>query len=152
MTSSTQPLLLAPLLSSHIDAVVEIEEQSAFMPWPRRLFGQCLRAGYINHVLLYNNKVEGFSLCSSGAGEAHLQNIVIRATQQGQGWGRWLLEQTLTQLRSHHLQRVFLEVRASNMPAIQLYQNHGFENVGLRKDYYDAPVGREDAYVYMLEL
>lgn len=152
MKSNASSLLLAPLGPDHLDAIVDIEAGSAIMPWPRRLFERCLRDDYVNNVLFNADEVVGFSLCSTGADEAHLQNIVIRANQQGQGWGRWLLSETVAQLLEMRLQRVFLEVRASNTPAIKLYEDFGFKNLGQRKDYYDAPVGREDAYVYGLEL
>lgn len=152
MNISADSLVLAPLGPDHLDAIVGIEAGCAIMPWPRRLFERCLRDDYVNNVLLHHNNVVGFSLCSTGADEAHLQNIVIAADQQGQGWGRWLLNETVELLLEMRLQRIFLEVRASNAPAISLYEDFGFKNLGQRKDYYDAPVGREDAYVYGLEL
>ena len=153
MTAALDSVLsLAPLTAEHLPVVSEIEQASAFVPWPPALFEQCLRDNYLNHVLLHQQQVQGFSLCSFGAGEAHLQNIVVHHQQQGQGWGRWLLDKTIDALGEVDAQRLFLEVRASNRAAIHLYQSYGFENVGLRKDYYQAPVGREDAYVYVLEL
>ena len=145
-------LSLVPMRSQHVAQVADIERQASFMPWPQSLIEQCLRDGYINHLLFDADDAIGFSVCSTGADEAHLQNIVVVPAQQGRGAGYWLLEQTVRKLKERALQRLFLEVRASNHPAIHLYQQYGFENIGLRKDYYEAPVGREDAYVYMLEL
>lgn len=138
--------------SADLEAVAALDKAASILAWPPKLFADCLREDYLNLCLWAEGQVEGFSLCSFGAGEAHLQNIVVNAQQQGQGWGRWLLQQTLLQLKSRAIKRLYLEVRASNLPAIQLYQSIGFENIGLRRDYYQAPVGREDAYVYMLEL
>jgi ribosomal-protein-alanine N-acetyltransferase len=153
MSSALDSVLsLAPLTAEHLSAVAEIEQASAFVPWPPSLFEQCLKDAYLNHVLLHQQQVQGFSLCSFGAGEAHLQNIVVHQDQQGQGWGRWLLAKTVSALATVDVQRLFLEVRASNQAAMHLYQSYGFENVGLRRDYYQAPIGREDAYVYVLEL
>lgn len=147
-----ESLSTATFAAPHLAAVSAIESAAAFMPWPEKLIQQCIRADYINHVLLHEGVVVGYSLCSTGAGEAHLQNIVVAPEKQGLGWGHWLLDQTVAELKRADLQRLFLEVRASNLPAISLYQRYGFENIGLRKDYYEAPVGREDAYVYVLEL
>lgn len=147
-----ESLSLCEMSASHLDAVSEIDQLTALMPWPRRLIEQCLRDDYVNHLLLLQEKPVGFSICSTGAGEAHLQNIAIHPDFQGLGYGHWLLDQTVQRLRENSLHRLFLEVRASNQDAIKLYQRYGFENIGLRKDYYDAPVGREDAYVYLLAI
>lgn len=145
-------LQLGPLTADDIDTVVSLDQLTALMPWPRSIIEQCLRDDYVNHLLLQNQQAIGFSICSTGAGEAHLQNIAIHPDYQGRGYGHWLLEQTVNRLRERGLHQLFLEVRASNAAAIKLYQRYGFENIGLRKSYYDAPVGREDAYVYLLPI
>lgn len=145
-------LTLLPLEQRHVSAIAAIEADAAFMPWSAELLAQCVRPDYVNSVAISGEEVVGYSICSTGADEAHLQNIVVAVEHQGKGWGHWLLEQTVNVLSQQSLNRLFLEVRASNAAAIGLYQRFGFENIGLRKDYYEAPVGREDAYVYVLEL
>lgn len=138
--------------ASHLPIVCEIDDATALMPWPSSILENCLRDDYVNYMALLNNQPIGFSICSTGAGEAHLQNIAIHPDFQGQGYGHWLLDETVEKLRTQGLHQLFLEVRASNKSAIKLYQRYGFENIGLRKNYYDAPVGREDAYVYLLAM
>lgn len=145
-------LSLLAIDASHFDTIMMIDQATALMPWPERIVRQCLRDDYVNHLLMYQGQAIGFSICSTGAGEAHLQNIAIHPDHQGRGYGRWLLTKTVEILSQQGLHQLFLEVRASNKPAIKLYQRFGFENVGLRKGYYDAPVGREDAYVYLLAM
>lgn len=137
---------------SHFDTIAMIDQATALMPWPERIIRQCLRDDYVNQLLMFQGQAIGFSICSTGAGEAHLQNIAIHPDHQGKGYGRWLLSKTVEILSQQGLHQLFLEVRASNKSAIKLYQRFGFENIGLRKGYYDAPVGREDAYVYLLAI
>ena len=89
---------------------------------------------------------------SYGAGEAHILNICIRGDLRGQGLGRKLMHFLLERARAAQMQDIFLEVRPSNPTAIALYVSLGFQQVGMRKAYYQAIGGREDALVYKLTL
>lgn len=84
--------------------------------------------------------------------EVELLNIAVSPVHQGRGIGRALLETVLAQFEAQHYQRCFLEVRASNIAAIALYERLGFNQIGMRANYYPAKQGREDAYLYALEL
>ena len=89
---------------------------------------------------------------STGAGEAHILNLCVRETMRGRGIGRTLLRQLLDLAVEAGVEDVFLEVRPSNLAAIRLYQSLGFVQVGVRKGYYQAAGGREDATVLRLDL
>ena len=89
---------------------------------------------------------------SMGAGEAHILNICVRADLRGQNVGRRLMTWLLDEARRAGQSWVFLEVRPSNRPALLLYESLGFAQVGLRRGYYQAVGGREDAIVYRLDL
>ena len=82
---------------------------------------------------------------SYGAGEAHILNICIRSDLRSAGVGRRLMDFLLERARAAEMQDVFLEVRPSNPIAIRLYESLGFARVGVRKAYYQASGGREDA-------
>jgi ribosomal-protein-alanine N-acetyltransferase len=84
--------------------------------------------------------------------EAELLDIAIAPKQQQHGWGRKLLDEMLTLARRHEMQRVVLEVRASNSAAIALYRRVDFQDIGLRREYYPAQNGREDAILMGKEL
>jgi ribosomal-protein-alanine N-acetyltransferase len=77
--------------------------------------------------------------------EAELLDIAIAVAHQRQGWGRKLLGEMLVLAKQHEMRRVVLEVRALNVAAIALYNEFGFTDIGLRRDYYAAENGREDA-------
>ena len=71
---------------------------------------------------------------------------------QGQGLGRKLLDFLLKDTREQQAEVMFLEVRVSNIRAIELYEQNGFAEVGQRKGYYPAEGGREDAIVMAQDL
>ena len=91
-------------------------------------------------------------MLSAAAGEAHILNVCIAPEYQGRGHGRRLLARLVDLARWHHARQVFLEVRPSNPRAINLYRDFGFNEIGLRPNYYPAEKGREDAIVMAMEL
>jgi ribosomal-protein-alanine N-acetyltransferase len=80
--------------------------------------------------------------------EAHLLNVAVSAEKQGQGLGRFLLNQAVACARGLGMESVLLEVRPSNTRALEIYERYGFKQIGRRKGYYPAADGqREDAIV-----
>jgi ribosomal-protein-alanine N-acetyltransferase len=84
---------------------------------------------------------------SMGPGECHLLNLCVRPQDQSRGVGREVLRALLSKAEAFPVDTMFLEVRPSNRPAIRLYLSEGFNEVGIRKRYYPAAFGREDAIV-----
>jgi ribosomal-protein-alanine N-acetyltransferase len=84
---------------------------------------------------------------SVAAGECHILNLCVHPQAQGNGLGKKLLTKLLLVARKHHADTAFLEVRPSNKIAITLYSNSGFNEVGMRRNYYPAKHGREDAII-----
>ena len=89
---------------------------------------------------------------SDGAGEAHILNVCVHPNWRGKGYGRMMMNHLLDQAKLRNVSTVFLEVRVTNSPAIQLYGSMGFNEVGRRHGYYPAVNGREDAIVMALAL
>jgi ribosomal-protein-alanine N-acetyltransferase len=81
------------------------------------------------------------------AGEAHLLNLSIAAAHQGRRLGTDFVRLLLKIARREGAAKVYLEVRPSNAGARALYAKTGFAAIGLRRDYYPAASGREDAIV-----
>ncbi len=127
--------------------VVEIERLSYPYPWTRTIFADCLRAGYSCWVCERQGIIEGYGVISVVAGESHLLNLCVRAQARQRGYGRKLLDHLISIAHRHGAEAVFLEVRPSNKAALALYGNNGFNELGVRKDYYPAPGGREDALI-----
>ena len=140
------------MCDSDLDAVLAIELRAYPFPWTRGIFSDCLHAGYSAWVLQRGNELIGYAMLSIAADEAHLLNVCAAPEEQGHGHGRRLLRALLQLARGRGVKRVFLEVRPSNTPAIGLYHDEGFNEIGRRPRYYPARNGREDAIVMAKEL
>ena len=147
-SSLYQAARFRPMTLVDVPAVVTVERGAYLFPWSEGVFRDCVRVGYLCRVVEFENKVAGYGIMSYGAGEAHILNICIRNDLRGVGVGRRLMDFLLTRARDAEMQDVFLEVRPSNPVAIRLYESLGFIKVGVRKGYYQAVGGREDALVY----
>jgi len=98
-------------------------------------------------VVEIDDIIMGYGVMSSGAGEAHVLNVCVAEPWRGRGIGGQLLGHLLEFADSLSLSEVFLEVRVSNTTAIRLYSSLGFSQIGVRRGYYQAVNGREDAIV-----
>lgn len=137
---------------SDVPAVVAIERESYKFPWSEGIFRDCVRVGYCCRVVECDDRLIGYGVLSMGAGEAHLLNVCVRDDYRTRGIGGRLLDQLFAEARAGGAKELFLEVRPTNTAAIRLYQTIGFTPVGLRRGYYQAENGREDAIVMRLTL
>jgi len=140
------------LRESDLNAVMVIEERGYPYPWTRGIFLDCLRAGYPGLAMEEDGLLVGYALLSIAADEAHLLNICVDPLNQSRGRGRQLLRAIVGLARDRGVQRVFLEVRPTNTPALSLYHSEGFNEIGRRPRYYPSADGREDALVMAIEL
>jgi [ribosomal protein S18]-alanine N-acetyltransferase len=143
---------IRPMMEADLPEVAVIERSSYAFPWSENIFRDCLRVGYTCRALDLAGQIIGYGVMSLGAGEAHILNVCVREEFRTVGFGRRLLEHLLERARDAGVSEAFLEVRPSNLSAIRLYQRLGFEQIGIRRGYYQAPDGREDAIVLKLLL
>ncbi|MBH1433639.1 ribosomal protein S18-alanine N-acetyltransferase [Stenotrophomonas maltophilia] len=146
------PTSLRALRESDLNAVMAIEVRGYPFPWTRGIFVDCLRAGYPGLAMERDGQLIGYGVLSIAADEAHVLNICIDPLAQSRGLGRQLLRALVQLASGRGAQRVFLEVRPSNTPALALYHSEGFNEIGRRPRYYPAAQGREDALVMAIEL
>jgi len=150
---ATAPELLAPeiviraMRGSDVSDVVAIERGSYQFPWSEGIFRDCLRVGYVCRVVTVSRQVMAYGVMSFGAGEAHILNLCVAEGHRCRGVGRQLLGSLIERAADAGMMDAFLEVRPSNTSAIRLYLALGFEQVGMRRGYYQAINGREDAAV-----
>lgn len=130
-----------------IRAVLDIERAAYDFPWSANIFAECVRAGYVCRVCVNGSEPAGYGIMSVGAGECHIMNLCVHPAQSGNGYGSLLMADLLAIAQRSNVQIAFLEVRMSNRRAHSLYQYLGFNEIGIRKNYYPAQKGREDAYV-----
>jgi [ribosomal protein S18]-alanine N-acetyltransferase len=143
---------IRPMMDADLPDVAAIERKSYAFPWSENIFRDCLRVGYTCRALDMAGQIIGYGVMSLGAGEAHILNVCVRDEFRTVGFGRRLLEHLLERATAAGVTEAFLEVRPSNLAAIRLYQRLGFEQIGIRRGYYQAPDGREDAIVLKLML
>jgi len=152
LLQSAPDVVIRPMTEADVTGVVTLERASYQFPWSEGIFRDCLRVGYICRVVVSGNKLIGYGVMSVGAGEAHILNLCIDTAFRCQGIGRRMLDYLLDRGAAAGMTEAFLEVRPSNTAAIRLYLSLGFDQVGMRRGYYQAVGGREDAAVLKLSL
>jgi ribosomal-protein-alanine N-acetyltransferase len=135
-----------------LDVVMAIEQAIYPHPWTRGNFSDSLAAGYDCWVVECGGMMTGYSVVMIAAGEAHLLNLSVAAQWQQRGLGSELLRFIVGHARDCAVARIFLEVRPSNVAALALYARAGFSRIGVRRGYYPARGGSEDAIVMELVL
>ena len=130
-----------------LDVVMAIETAIYDYPWTRGIFLDCMRVGYQCHVYQQDHDIKAYSVLSIGVAEAHVLTLCVRPDSQQQGLGRMMMEHMIELASQAGAETILLEVRPSNIHAIHLYHQLGFNEVGSRPDYYPAPGGRENALI-----
>ena len=133
------------MTESDLESVLEIETLSNPFPWTEQNFIDCLRRDYYCLIQTHSDRVSGFAIQSIALDEAHLLNIGVSSNKRRQGLGSDLLEKIIYASEAMGSNKIFLEVRVSNAAATNLYLDFGFKQIGVRKDYYRLPEGKEDA-------
>ena len=152
MLNTVPDVLIRPMSENDVPEVIAVERASYQFPWSEGIFRDCLRVGYVCRVVTVNDAIIGYGVMSVGAGEAHILNLCIGDSYRCRGVGRRLLTYLIERGTAAGMSEAFLEVRPSNTSAIRLYLSVGFEQVGMRRGYYQAVGGREDAAVLKLAL
>lgn len=137
-----------PMVFEDVPRIMEIEQRIYQHPWTAGIFRDCIRVGYGCIVYEMDHTIQAYGLISIAANEAHILNICVSPDCQGQGVGKKMLYKLLDTAEEKGVDSIFLEVRKSNHVAVQLYQQEGFNRIGVRKNYYPADQGREDALVF----
>lgn len=141
-------LKLETATTSDIDTILEIENRAYPVPWNRQQIEAVFYNKTIRMKLLMEDELIGYAFVSIVLDEGHLLHITIDPIHHGKRLGYFLLKAVLGLGETHNLATIFLEVRESNTPARRLYDQMGFNQVGMRKGYYPCNInGREDALV-----
>ena len=144
---------LQALSINDLDTLLAVEQRAYSHPWTRGNFTDALASGYQIQLLKGGPELLGYFVAMPGVDEAHLLNITVAPAFQRQGWAHVMLDALALWARGQGAQWLWLEVRASNTRARQVYEAHGYQQVGLRKRYYPSSDGeREDAVVMSLPL
>ncbi|WP_225782129.1 ribosomal protein S18-alanine N-acetyltransferase [Xenophilus sp. Marseille-Q4582] len=167
---SSQEARLEAMTAEHLDAVLAVEQVAYSHPWTRGNFIDSMRVGYHCQCLVgpapggspatlsqpvrfgAGDALIGYFVAMKGVDEVHLLNITVAPAFQRQGWASLMLAALTGWARAQRAHWLWLEVRVSNARAQEVYEHQGFRRVGVRKAYYPAARGREDAIVMSLRL
>jgi [ribosomal protein S18]-alanine N-acetyltransferase len=144
-TSGDAQLVFVPLSEADLLRVVEIEQGAYVFPWSHGNFRDSLYSGYQCTGVWCNAMLIGYTIVMPALEEAHLLNLAVANAWQGQGIGRRILSHLIAEAKKTTCEVIYLEVRPSNVAGLRLYEHFGFKQLGLRRDYYPAITGREDA-------
>ncbi len=134
--------------ADELDGVVEVEQRSFSSPWTRSMFAWELQNSAVSRLYVVRTAefpVAGFCSFWLVYDELHINNLAIRPECRRRGLGRALLDRVLEIGVAQGARRATLEVRRSNRAALALYEQAGFRQAGLRRNYYTGPV--EDALI-----
>lgn len=142
---------LREMVVADVDTIMDIEVKAHAWPWTHGIFKDNIESGYNCWVMEENSEIVAYGIVQIVVGESELLNITVNPKHQGKGYGRLMLNELIDIARAG-ADTMFLEVRPSNKNAIGLYESMGFNEIGVRKNYYPAKGGREDALMMALAL
>lgn len=151
--SSVDLARLRKMRRDDLTSVLKIEGKNYKYPWSENVFNDCFIAISYSCWVCEDKEddIIGYAVLSVAAGEAHIMNLSVDPLVQGKGIGGKMMDHLIGVARKK-AETLFLEVRPSNKSAMALYTRLGFNEVGVRKGYYPADNGREDAVILALEL
>ena len=141
------PVDLLPMNVQDVDEILRIEYKIYSHPWSRANFTDSIASGYSCWVCRVGGELVGYYVVMVAVDDAHLLNISVSEKRQGLGFGARLLRHAMSVALQSGASTLLLEVRPSNVKAVELYRHFGFAQVGVRRGYYPADGGREDALV-----
>ena len=135
------------MTSDDLGRVIDVEIAAYEHPWTLGIFRDCIRVGYSCWVYEDNGSVVAYGIVMLNGAEAHVLNLCVHPEFQSRGIGRLMLDHLTRASRDAGADTILLEVRQSNIVAMQLYLSADFHQLGVRTGYYPDHGGREDAVI-----
>ena len=143
-------MILTQMNAAHVSQVAELERICFADPWSEKSVASELDNKWaLWLVALDGDTVVGYIGSQTAVDETDVMNVAVHPDHRRQGIAEALIEKLVLELKARGSHALMLEVRASNAPAISLYEKLGFLQVGLRKNYYRNP--KEDALILRKE-
>lgn len=144
--------MIVTMAPEHVSEIAAIERETFSLPWDE----DAIRGELENPLALWlvaggeDGTVLGYVGSQTCFEDADILNVCVAPAARRQGIAAALMTELEARLAPKGAERITLEVRASNLPAIRLYEKLGYTQVGLRRNYYEKP--REDALILQKEL
>ena len=143
-------MMYTEMKAEHVPQVAQLEKICFADPWSEMSIAAELQSIWSYWlVAVRDDLVVGYIGSQSSIDEADVMNVAVHPDFRRQGIAEQLIENLIAELKNRGSHALMLEVRASNAPAIALYEKLGFHQVGLRKNYYRNP--KEDALILRKE-
>jgi ribosomal-protein-alanine N-acetyltransferase len=143
---------ISTLSTADLTRAWQIEKRAHAFPWSEQTFASNQGERYLNYQLSVDGEMAAFAITQVVLDEATLFNIAVDPAYQRRGLGRALLEHVIDEVEKRGVVTLWLEVRASNVAAIALYESLGFNEATIRRNYYPTADGREDAIIMALPI
>ncbi len=139
MSRASETVQIRSMTANELTAIVEIERAAKPHPWSEAMLRKETEVGPISRprVAVVKGRIAGFIMAWFVADEVHIINIVVHPEFQRRGIATRLMEHVFDEARNRGYEKVYLEVRESNQPAIRLYHKLGFREAGIRPQYYE---------------
>lgn len=137
-------MIIVPFEEKYISAIADIEKECFSVPWSEKSLKEELeneQAFFL--VCLKDNEVAGYIGIIDICGECNITNVAVGEKFRNKGVASALIKKAIDDAIERNSDFITLEVRKSNTPALNLYNKHGFEKVGERRNFYTHPT--EDA-------
>ncbi|MDU6266696.1 MAG: ribosomal protein S18-alanine N-acetyltransferase [Anaerocolumna aminovalerica] len=142
-------MVIRPMEEADIPFVHEMECRIFSRPWSKEDFSKSIQEAHnIYLVVEQDSKIIAYCGLWGVAGEGQINNVAVDFSYRNKGVAREMLQTLISIGRSKELESFTLEVRVSNLSAIALYHGLGFQDAGIRKNFYEAPT--EDGLIMWL--
>ena len=128
-----------------VKTVAQIEKECFSLPWSEASFEDSLAREDTVFLVCEDQEVVGYIGMYLSFEEGEITNVAVTPSYRQRGCGNLLIQAIKEEAKARAAESVILEVRVSNVPAISLYKKHGFEEIGIRKNFYEHP--SEDAII-----
>jgi ribosomal-protein-alanine N-acetyltransferase len=144
---------IEPMRPQDLPEVLAVEQASYEFPWTHGNFVDSLHAGHSAWTMRDSaSSLIAYAVVMIALDEAHLLNLTVARNCRRFGFGWRMLEAMAENARGYGARTMLLEVRPSNPAALAMYARYGFVRIGVRRGYYPARDGREDALVLRVAL
>lgn len=128
------------LEENDLEQLVVIENESFSLPWSKESFKEAIEDKNARYIVVLDGDVLcGYLGMWYGGDDSEITNVAIGSEHRGKGYSHHLLLEAESMAKREGIKKLFLEVRQSNEVAKSLYKGHGFEEIGIRKNFYVKP-------------
>ena len=138
-------MIIRRMTREDIPRIAEIEKECFSLPWSEASFEDSLAREDTVFLVCEDTEVVGYVGMYLSFEEGEITNVAVTPPYRKRGCGYLLMEAIKEEAKARRAECIILEVRVSNASAISLYKKHGFEPIGIRKDFYEHPT--EDAII-----